>query len=52
MHPSGYAKQLRAWDARRRQIKALHERGMSLEQIARRYGISRQRVGQLVKAKQ
>lgn len=47
MHP--YAKELAKWRRRRDQIRRWQALGMSLAEIGRKLGVSRQRVAQLVK---
>lgn len=45
-----YAKQLRVYARRRDKIIALHRQGWTYERIAAKFGIRRQRVGQIIKA--
>lgn len=45
-----YQKQLDKWRTRRIQMRILRQSGMPLSEIAKKYGISRQRVEQLLKA--
>jgi transcriptional regulator with XRE-family HTH domain len=47
-----YAQQLKVWLARRQKIKTMRDRGWTLQRIASFYGISRQRVAQLLNEKQ
>lgn len=45
-----YDKQLAEWAKRRELIRQLHDKGMSWNEIARRYNITPQRAAQLGKA--
>lgn len=45
-----YRKQLAAWAERNRRIMALLGQGVSQSEIARRYGLTRARVSQIVKS--
>jgi DNA-directed RNA polymerase sigma subunit (sigma70/sigma32) len=47
-----YKKLLKQWEKRRAEMRALRAKGWTLERVGKRYGISRQRVLQIVEGKQ
>lgn len=47
-----YQKQLEKWHSRRTQIREMRQTGMTLAAIGKKYGITRQRVEQLLRNQQ